>query len=180
MADPPPIARFSPGDVQRDAFYNQGLGAPLDFLMQTPMCVVTNSDAIPFPIATQVGMPWNRDVFDPYGFHDVNNNTSRITPTYSGYYTVTTWFAWSAANTGYRQIRITRNANGNYLTAQNFGGIDMPNIGGPGQGLTATSVPIACNGFSDYIEIVGYQTSGAPLNALAGNSATIYFHSAAA
>lgn len=177
MADPPAIRNFVPGEIETDGFINQGLGAPLTFLMQKPMCIVTNTVAVSFNNAFQNGMPWNFDTYDPYDFHNVAANTSRITPTYSGYYTVTTWFAWAGSNAGYRQIRITKNAAGNYLTAQNFGGMDVPNIGGPGQGLTATSVPIPCNGFSDYVEVVGYQTSGGPLNALAGNYAAVYFHS---
>lgn len=177
MADPPAIRTFVPGEIETDGFLNQGLGAPLGFLMQKPMCVVTNSGAVGFFNAQQAGMLWNTDVFDPYGFHDTGTNTFRITPTYSGYYTVTTWFAWAGSNAGYRQIRITKNANNNYLTAQNFGGMDVPNIGGVGQGMTATSVPIPCNGISDYVEVVGYQTSGNNLNALAGNYAAVYFHS---
>ncbi|MCM3884175.1 hypothetical protein [Frankia sp. R82] len=177
MADPPAVRTFIPGEIETDGFLNAGLGTPLNFLMQKPLCVVTNSGNVLFNANQQAGMLWNTDVYDPYNFHDQVNNTYIIKPTYSGYFTVTTWFAWAGANSGYRQIRITKNANGNYLTATNYGGMDVPNIGGPGQGMTATSIPVACNGSSDYLEVVGYQTSTGQLNALAGNFAAVYFHS---
>jgi hypothetical protein len=92
---------------------------------------------------------------------DTNNNfaSSRFTPTVAGYYQINACL-YIGANSGFGSTSIFK--NGVEIKSGNF----TPMILGVGSVSTASSL-IYLNGSSDFVEIYGYQNSGATASATA-------------
>ncbi len=102
---------------------------------------------------------------DTHGFHNTSSNTSRITPTIAGYYRFHGGIAWTG-NTDYTVLQA-------FLRLSGLTGIPPATRVA---GITASSQTqvvqcdaiIACNGSTDYVELVG-----AHVRSGAGTSATV-------
>jgi hypothetical protein len=100
---------------------------------------------------------------DTVNGHSTVTNTSRYTPTISGWFRTLTVVSYSANATGVRGARTMRNGAGvdtcPYDMRANSGAGDISTPRATGE--------IFCNGTTDYLEPYGYQASG-------GNLATSY------
>lgn len=163
MATPPSATTFIAGQIA-DATNSPGHQSlndhrdAINFLQSPPLCVVTFSTAQPVSSGgAGLTVAWNQTTTDDSGMHSNTVNPSRITPSYAGWYVVTTSINWAANATGYRQVRVSQNGS------TTWGERDVTATGS-GQVASFTSIPTWSNGSTDYFEIDVFQNSGGSLN----------------
>jgi len=118
-------------------------------------CKVTSSSAATVATATDLVMTWDTEEFDTNAMHNTATNNSRITFKRSGIYHVIAHLAWPSNNTGDRQTYIRKNGT-TALAAQT-----IPAISGRGTDVQASFVGEFDT--NDYVEAIGWQTSGGDL-----------------
>jgi hypothetical protein len=170
MAAPPTARTFIAGEIEVDGYFNAGLRDPINFLRTKPMCVVSLNNAYGILGGVVGAVPWDTEPYDPFNFH--TGTSSRLQPTYSGWYTVRAFMVWQGSASGYRQLRFTVNGGGAY------GGCDATNIGANAMALNGESVPVFLNGNGDYCEVTGFQNTSGALNVLTGSYASLTLESA--
>lgn len=106
-------------------------------------------------------MPCGGEDIDTAGMHSTASNTHKFTPPYPGWYEMSGWavIAASAAGTA-RQVSVMKNGGevtfyGFHRTTHFTAGLDCI--------IGCTSVPVWCNGTSDYLTFGVWQNSGGPL-----------------
>lgn len=126
-------------------------------LIQQPACAARSSGTQAIATATQTALAFDStEDYDTDGVHSLVTNTSRFTPTVSGLYVMTaTVQTYSSATGTYRQSGICK--NGSYGTNYAFMRIP-PNTVSPY--LCLTSVPVAMNGTTDYLEVTFQHDNG--------------------
>ena len=145
------------GDVYTAAAHNLILENINNYRVP-PMCMATRSGTQSALNTTFTAVQFNgTDKYDTDSMHDPASNNTRITINTAGVYVVQGEMYWGAAATGVRLGRIRLNGVTTLNTAI------VPNTGGSDGVSTAVGVtyPFAVN---DYIELLGYQSSGGALN----------------
>jgi hypothetical protein len=123
-------------------------------------CSLWNSTTVSAPNATETIMTFDSELFDTDGFHSTVSNTGRITiPTgKGGYYLVTGMIVFLASSGGMRSCALFKNGGATALTDNAL----------PNSASQANDAPwfsyIGNFAATDYLEIKGYQNSGAALN----------------
>lgn len=119
-------------------------------------CRVYNSADLSANTATDTAMTFNSERFDTDTMHSTSTNTGRITFTTAGYYMCGGQVNWENNATGYRRLRIRLNG------ATVLASVHALNIGGADalDQIVVTGYQFSA---SDYIELMGYQNSGATL-----------------
>lgn len=107
----------------------------------------------------------NANTFDTDGFHSTSTNTTRLTipAGLGGIYLVTGQITWDSSNAGIRELDIFRNGG---ASADGF----VRQINSGGNRMTQTLTRIASLAAGDYLELAGYQDSGASLDILGGGA----------
>lgn len=96
--------------------------------------------------------------FDNYGGHSITTNTSRYTAPLSGIYLVTGVAAFASNTTNNRAVRLAVNGVA-------YAGTFVKTLAASGASSSAVSTTaLVMLGAGDYVEVMGYQNSGAPLN----------------
>lgn len=171
MASVPTVRQFVAGEIEVASNLNAGLGAAVQFMLAPPMCIVSNSVNQNVVNATSVPLGWNTEAYDPTNMH--SGTSSHIQPLYPGWYVATGTVFWSSnADSNQRQVSIR--VNGSLVVAEQ----DNPAINGFGMAQSVTSIPVLCNGTSDYFEMVVFQRSGGTLTAGVASVLTVRFASA--
>ena len=119
-----------------------------------PLCILENASmAIPASVATNV--TFSTEVLDPLNWHSTSTNTSRVTPTISGYYFVTMQYNDITAAGALTRALARLNKNGATLSIP----IQMDTPGDNDD----FAIPgyVFCNGTTDYVEMNVLQTNGA-------------------
>lgn len=127
--------------------------------VEKPLCRLIQQSAQSITDATDTAITFGSgsEDIDTHGFHDTASNTSRITPTKAGYYTVRAIF-WAPANTDYATVSIAIRKNGSTT---------LPAVirEGPNATSAARSVEVtvlsSANGTTDYWEAMGQQDNTA-------------------
>jgi len=132
------------------------LAAHINLFLQRPMCrlVQQATQSIPTGTATALTFGASSEEFDytPAPFHDTSTNNTRITPTVAGWYRFEGCYFSSAINAA-RTVILRK--NGTTLIAP--GPRDQaPNI----TSSLEVGALIQCNGTTDYVELLGQQSSG--------------------
>lgn len=131
------------------------ISAIMEATVEKPLCRLIQQSAQSFSDATDTAITFgaSSEDIDTHGFHDTSTNTSRITPTKAGYYTLRAIF-WAPANTDYATISIAIKKNGTTT---------LPAVvrEGPNATSAARSVEVSilasANGSTDYFEAMGQQ-----------------------
>ena len=107
---------------------------------------------------TDVAITFSVEDFDTHGFHSTSSNTSRVTPTVSGYYRFwgTVYFA-SQTTPVVSEARLRKNGSSNLAPAWRA----VPSTVAFSASFT---LQIDMNGTSDYIEMIGKQDSAGANN----------------
>lgn len=98
------------------------------------------------------------EVWDTDNFHSLSTNPSRVTPTVAGLYRCAGTILWSHNASGDRRSYI--GLNGTALAP-----VGRAIANGDNSLTTAVQRLVACNGSTDYIELLGFQSSGGNLDA---------------
>lgn len=114
-----------------------------------------------------VNHPFNSEEYDTDNMHDNSTNNTRITFNTAGKYLLVLQIKWDANTSGRRIIGIRKN------------GTDIISISEqapPGNNTFNMTVPTIGNfSFSDYVEAILYQSSGAGLDTIYNAGANVYF-----
>lgn len=107
---------------------------------------------------------WDAEREDVPGWHSTSTNPSRLTVTSAGWYRVGVALVWSANSTGQRYVGLRLNGTIN-LASMRYQAMGESGVVVPWEGRLAAN---------DYIEVIGYQTSGDVLNVVAINRNSEY------
>jgi hypothetical protein len=127
------------------------------FMPHQAMVRVTKSANQSINSATDTAITWDQETFDTDTLHDTVTNNSRLTAPVTGKYLVIGCLEFAPNNVGYRTVKIRKNGTTDYNseTVVNAGAGDAVRI------VITDLVNLAA---TDYVEIVGVQSSGAGLN----------------
>jgi hypothetical protein len=134
-------------------------------LLSPPRCKATRTGTVGIPDGTLTVVNWTSEIYDTDTMHDNSTNTSRITFTHAGTYSVKVNLAWAANGTGARWAAIQLNGAGTVLAEQSSSGFSS------GDNPTLS---VACDYLAtaaDYVEVFVLQNSGATLNVLGTGTA---------
>jgi hypothetical protein len=120
---------------------------------------VTHNTTQTFTTGTEAALLFNTETFDTSAIHDTGSNTSRLTAPLTGKYLVEGSISWAANGTGVRVNRIRRNGS----TILSGGGGSA--IATSGLSL-CHSATIALLNATDYVELLGFQSSGGNLDTI--------------
>jgi hypothetical protein len=153
----PTIGPFTAGDILTAATMTD-VQTNLANQRVPPMCMATRSGTQSTLNATFTAVQFNgTDRYDTDSMHDPASNNTRITFNTAGVYVVQGEMYWDANATGVRLARIRLNGATTLNTAI------VPNTGGS----DGVATLVGCTYdfvVSDYIELLGYQSSGGALN----------------
>lgn len=150
--------------------YNGGTYDVLTFLMNPPTCEVIQTVAQSIPHAGTI-VNFDAELIDTDGMHSTVSNTSRITAQTPGRYMLWGGIGWSPNGT---------NTRGAWLL---INGVAVAGTEILVQASTTassqTTVPLRTKtvylNAGDYIEVFGYQSSGAPLNTFVTGQSNSHF-----
>lgn len=139
--------------------------AQLAFMNNRPtaLMIMTSSWSTPNNVASPLDTaPWNGTQIDNWGGHSNTVNSSRYTIQVAGVYQVSALMTWTANATGVREADFQKNGSAlagsvavSQVSAAQFCSVALP------------AYNIACD-VGDYLEVGGYQNSGAALNTVVG------------
>ena len=120
-----------------------------------------------FTSGAAVFVPWTAEAEDTYAMHDLVTNPSRVTVPSGrgGLYLIQAQIQWDASASGnYRNLGIYRNGS---QIADSSGVVQSS---GDSLTLNVTLIRLAA---TDYVEVAGYQNSGAARTAIGGTGKTL-------
>lgn len=141
--------------LARAGIYNTGT-----FLLNPPLFVgtQTSSQSVNTGAWTTIGL--NTSQVDTYGGHSNSTNNTRYTAQVPGVYAVCGVAAWATNATGVRGARL--HVNGSVV--QGAAQMTIPSSGSGTALLTPVRTVRLAAG--DYVEVAGWQSSGAPLSTI--------------
>lgn len=151
--------------------WGNSVKAATDYLANPPACRVTNNAVQSIANAAWTALTFNTELFDTNSMHDTVTNTSRITITTAGLYTVSVGVAFAANATGGRACGVRKNGTG--TTGPTEGGVLIQAVtvtDGTYVGYAVT-VKLAA---ADYIEAVVFQRSGGALNSSVSDGLPVF------
>lgn len=162
MAATPGTHTFT-GGVATTSEQNTYVRDPLLFLFKVPIAELTANAVQSINNATATAIAFAAETVDTdvdgVGGHDNVTNNTRYTARYAGWYYCDGGIGWASNATGVRAAWWSVNG-----TLLNSATIDIPAISGAITTVPARGKLIFLN-VGDYVELDGYQTSGAALNA---------------
>lgn len=172
----PPSAPSAPavGSSIAAGTFGSLTAAALSFLLSPPRCGVYQTAAGTFTTSgTFYAVGFDTEAYDTDSMHSTSSNTSRLTATTSGLYTVLAQIAFASNATGIRSVDVRKNAAGNPASGTLLLSERATAVSG-----VVTTVPVAFDvqlAAGDYIELFGAQTSGGSLNSSAGVNSTFAY-----
>lgn len=160
MATPPVYRTWVAGEVVTAAYFNANVRDAGNFWLSVP--TFEGRQTVAQSTTTAVAVPINLDTedLDNDNGHSTVSNTSRYTAQTAGRFQYGGGVAYATNATGSRHAEVWKNGVG----MNGEGTANGANAGGQPtrQGARLGSAPM--NGSSDYLEMVGFQTSGGALN----------------
>ena len=155
-----------------DASLNLEIRDTANFLLAPPRCFAYRTADKSLTSGTITLYDMDAELYDPYtpAAHSTSVNNSRLAAAETGEYTVKAHVTWAANAAGSRSLQLRKNAAGSSVGGTLI--LDtgtLPSAGNVGFLLITVDVPLNAN---DYIELFVSQTSGGPLNVLAGSGNT--------
>lgn len=164
---PVPVpASTSAGASIASALWNSQVRDGLGFLLADPVFVGTQTTSQNILSGSWTAVSLNSTQFDSYGGHSNTTNNSRYTAQVAGYYSVSGVVCWAANATNVRAARIHVNGTVVQGTSQMFP-TSSTNVTG-----VATPMRTIYLNTGDYIELAGYNNSGAASPGLATSVAS--------
>ncbi|MFJ2630825.1 hypothetical protein ACIO6U_02525 [Streptomyces sp. NPDC087422] len=155
---PPVMPTEAPGNYNTGSLFNATTKALGDFLTNPPRYkgYATSAQAL-LSGTTLVPITLDTDDYDTDGGHSTTTNTSRYVCRVAGTYTITGCLGFNSSATGNRGAGITINGTSARGSITQQGGIAS-------NSWCAIVTCDAVLAIGDYVELVGWQTSGGSLN----------------
>ena len=132
------------------------------------VCQIYNSATQSIGSGSWQALTFNSEIVDPLGMHSTVSNTDKVYCIIPGYYLANFQMAIAANATGYRGITI-----GHYqdaITTWRYLAVHVPVLASAATDTHMNLSAVVKLAVDDYLDFQAYQTSGGPLNALAGGS----------
>ena len=113
--------------------------------------------------AANTALTFDTEDWDTHAQHSISSNTNRLTCKVAGKYLISGCVRWNGHATGERSIIITKNAGQAQLAQFR----EFPGHANDIYSLISTIANLAVG---DYVELVGFQSSGAALNSEASSN----------
>lgn len=146
------------GQLVTAADFNTYFSNVLLFLYKSVVARVYNNAALSIATATNTILTFNSERFDPSGMHSTSVNTSRITISEAGVYSLAAGVRFAANATGERLVNIL--LNGTTIIAQARTPANAVVSAATSIGVSTLYALVA----GDYVEVQVYQSSGGNLN----------------
>jgi hypothetical protein len=156
LAVPVP-AQETVGNLITAALWNANVYNGLTYLLNRPLFTGYQTTAQSVTNTAWTSLNIDTEDLDGYGGHSNTVNPSRYTPTVPGTYLLIGTVGFASNATGYRCARLC--LNGSLIKGT---GVQLPATTGIWGATTLGFV--VCNGTTDYLELQGWQSSGAALN----------------
>lgn len=160
----PSTRLFKAGEIETGSYLNSSITNLGNFLLGKPVFLAWQSVVQSIPNNAYTPITFTSETVDRDNGHSVTTNTSRYTAQTAGYY------LFNAS------IQYASNVTGSRRALWQFNGSTTPNGGGfftTSSTLVAGTVSVVAPPFlqycavGDYVEIAGFQNSGAALNTVA-------------
>jgi hypothetical protein len=161
----PVTSQQAPGNYITGALWNAGPKALGDFTLAQPVFQGYQATAQSIPSGTWTGISIDTGVTDSDGGHSNVTNPSRYTCQVAGLYLVLGFADFVANNTGVRGSRLALNGTAIRGSQANL-------VTTTGSAFAAPCWAVQRMVVSDYVEVQGFQNSGAGLNTNNGADAT--------
>jgi hypothetical protein len=156
---PPTVASAVPGNYVTGALWNAGPKALGDWGTAQPVFAGYQGTVQAVPSGNWTSFTIDTETLDSDAGHSTVTNTSRYTATVPGLYLVIGSSGYTSNTTGLRRVRLA--LNGSPVIGSGVGSDTHAASGAIGH---VTSSLVQMNGTTDFVEVQGYQTSGANLN----------------
>lgn len=156
MPLPVPVpASETPGQSIASALWNSQVRDGLGYLLADPVFVGVQTVAQNILNNAWTAISLDTETIDTYNGHDTVTNNSRYTAQVAGFYSVCGVTCWSANSTGVRASRIHVNGTVVQGTSQMYTTLPSNTTG------VATPLRTVYLNVNDYVEVAGYNNSGA-------------------
>jgi hypothetical protein len=155
----PTLTAPTVGTYDTGAWWNANVYNLLTYGLNPPIFVGTQTIAQAVATSTWTTITLDSEQQDTYGGHNTTSNSSRYTAQVTGWYTVCGVTCWAANATGGRGARIHVNGSSVAGSAQ----LLIAASGSTITGVMTAARAVQLNA-GDYVEVAGWQSSGAALN----------------
>jgi hypothetical protein len=145
------------GDLADATMLNTELRDVVNFLIAPPIFVAKQTVAQAMPTSAYAAITFTAEEIDSYGGHDNVTNNSRYTAQVAGWYHVLGIVQWAVNATGRRACGLFVNGTRMRQTE----GCTVTTASGTTTSIAETELYLNVN---DYVEIQGWQSTGANLN----------------
>jgi hypothetical protein len=150
----PTVSNYDTG-----AWWNANVYQMLTYGLNPPIMVCTQTVTQSVANNTWTAITLDTEQQDTYGGHSTSTNTSRYTAQVAGWYTVSGVTVWGNNATGVRGSRIHVNGSAIQGTCQLVTAVTTGSL----TGVSTPTRTVFLN-VGDYVEVGGYQSSGAALS----------------
>jgi hypothetical protein len=163
MTTVPVITTFPAGTVASSAALTAASAAAQWLAQSRPVTQLTQTSAQAFPAATATAVQWAAVTDRDSGFSGPSQYIART----SGFYLLAASVTWTANATGARQLYFTvTTGSGNPAGAGITTGFGLASAASAGSGIAAQTVTGSMSPYlyaGDYVQVLGYQSSGSSL-----------------
>lgn len=157
-------AATSAAQIITNAFITANWSDNLMFLLNKPLCVVTQVTSQSIPTAVGTAIAFDTTTTDTYDAHSNTVNNTRMVAQVPGWYKITGQAMFAPNGNGARQVMLAVN-----------GTLVLPSMTGVGtSGLINLSIQCDYEVYlnaGDYVEVQAWQSSGGSLSLVTGGSA---------
>lgn len=151
MATVPNPITWTVGQKLTAALLNSQVRDPALFMLNAPLCVLTNSAAQTINPGVETPLTFDTEAVDSDGMHSLSTNTDRLTAVTPGWYQVAGSAGFSTQSAGSRFCAFTVN-----------GGLDIARVetaadASTGRGTSVVSSTILYLGVGDYMQFQVWQ-----------------------
>lgn len=154
----PGVNTWAAGSVLTAAQLNTFVSNVTTFFLNRPTCQVRQTLAQSFTSGSSAACLFDSEDIDNDGMHSTVSNTSRLTGQTAGRFVISGGTSYATNTSGFRDAEW--NVNG---SAVNGAGALIPPVTGASTRVAARSLSVFLN-VGDFVELLGLQNSGGPLN----------------
>jgi len=159
----PSTRLFTAGEIETGAYLNSAVTNLGNFMLGKPVAQLQQTAAQSINTANFTAITFTSEIIDRDNAHSNVTNTSRYTAQTAGWYFISGSIMWAASATGSRLA-------GWFVNGTNLGLNRFNNNGASLTVSTPAQSRLVNLNVGDYLELRGYQDSGASLNTLVTGS----------
>ena len=159
MATLPSFRTWVAGEIVTAAYLNSNVRDAGNFFLSWPVCETRQTLAQSLTNSTATTILYDTNDIDTDSGHSTSTNTSRYTGKTAGRFQISGGIGYASNATGQRWVEWQKNG-----TSINGGGVLAAPVNGQITRLPARTMTVFLNGSTDYVELMGLQTSGGALN----------------